>query len=189
MRLLLRSGLHLANVPYRPDWWSAAETVFLREGSPLSTEQCCSFVRPSCSQSSPWLLSCGRLRTVLVIPNFSHLMEATVLIGTFSAAQMFLFPSPGLCHATMMSQRCSDNFLNFMALFVMWHVFYGACVCVFPNHCEWTEFTTGWLQSSWHVQINPRLFMVWLGQGEATRGLKCPCPACFRCVFNLTQLI
>ena len=27
-----------ATLPYRPDWWSAAEMVGLQEGSPLSTE-------------------------------------------------------------------------------------------------------------------------------------------------------
>ncbi|KAI3354752.1 hypothetical protein L3Q82_004519 [Scortum barcoo] len=38
MCLLLRSGFRLATLPYRPDWWIAAEMVVLLEGSPLSTE-------------------------------------------------------------------------------------------------------------------------------------------------------
>jgi hypothetical protein len=39
MYLLLRSGFRLATLPYRPDWWSAAEMVVLLEGSPISTEE------------------------------------------------------------------------------------------------------------------------------------------------------
>ena len=39
MSLLLRSGFRLATLPYRPDWWIAAEMVVLLEGSPLSTEE------------------------------------------------------------------------------------------------------------------------------------------------------
>ena len=39
MCLLLRSGFRLATLPYRPDWWIAAEMVVLLEGSPLSTEE------------------------------------------------------------------------------------------------------------------------------------------------------
>ena len=38
MCLLLRSGFRLATLPYRPDWWIAAEMVVLPEGSPLSTD-------------------------------------------------------------------------------------------------------------------------------------------------------
>ena len=45
MCLLLRSGFRLATLPYRPDWWSAAEMVVLLEGSPLFTVQRWSSVR------------------------------------------------------------------------------------------------------------------------------------------------
>ena len=45
MSLLLRSGFCLATLPYRPDWWSAAEMVVLLEGSPLFTVQRWSSVR------------------------------------------------------------------------------------------------------------------------------------------------
>ena len=84
MCFLLRSGFRLATLPYRPDWWSAAEMVVLLEGSPLSTEQCWSSVRVTIGflvtsltkallprslrvDGSPAL---GR---VLVVPNFFHL--------------------------------------------------------------------------------------------------------------------
>ena len=40
MFLLLRSGVRLATLPYRPDWWIAAEMVVLQQGSLLSTEEC-----------------------------------------------------------------------------------------------------------------------------------------------------
>uniref|UniRef100_A0A7N6B9W3 Epidermal growth factor receptor pathway substrate 15-like 1a n=1 Tax=Anabas testudineus TaxID=64144 RepID=A0A7N6B9W3_ANATE len=39
MCLSQRSCFRLASLPYRPDWWSAAEVVVLLEGSPLSTEK------------------------------------------------------------------------------------------------------------------------------------------------------
>ena len=103
MCLLLRSGFRLATLPYRPDWWIAAEMVVLLEGSPLSTEELWSsdrvtigFLVTSLTKALlPRLLSLdGRpaLGRVLVVPNFFHLrmMEATVLIGTFKAAEIFL---------------------------------------------------------------------------------------------------
>ena len=111
MCLLLKSGFHLATLPYRPDWWSTAEMVVLLEGSPLFTVQRCSSVRvtirflvtSSKALLPPRSLSLARrpaLERVLVVPNFFHLwmMEATVLIGTFNAADIFLYPSTDLCH-------------------------------------------------------------------------------------------
>jgi len=130
--LLLRSGFRLATLPYRPDWWSAAEIVVLLEGSPLSTEQCWSTVRVTIrflvtsltKALLPRLLRlAGRpaLGRVLVVAHFFHLwmIEATVLIGTFNAAEMFLYPSPDLCLDTILSQRSTDNSLDFMAWFVL----------------------------------------------------------------------
>ena len=75
--------------------------VVLLEGSPLSTEElelCQSDFRvlghlpDRCS--SPQLLSLAErpaLGRVLVVPNFFHLkmMEATVFLGTFNAADIF----------------------------------------------------------------------------------------------------
>jgi hypothetical protein len=37
--ILLKSGFHLATLPQRPDWWSAAEMVILLDGSPISKEE------------------------------------------------------------------------------------------------------------------------------------------------------
>jgi len=130
MCLLLRSGFCLATLPYRPDWWSAAEMVVLLEGSPLSTEKRWSSVRvtigflvTSLTEALlPRSLSlAGRpaLGRVLVVPNFFHLrmMEATVLIGTFNAAEIFLYPSPDLCLDTILSRRSTDDSLDFIAWF------------------------------------------------------------------------
>jgi hypothetical protein len=63
------------------------------------------------------------LGRVLVVPNFFHLrmMEATVLLGTFNAADMFWYPSPGLCLDTILSQRSTDNSFNLMVWFLLWH--------------------------------------------------------------------
>ncbi len=70
------------------------------------------------------LLSLARrpaLGRVLVVPNFFHIrmMEATVLIGTLYAAEIFLYPSPDLCLDTILSRRSTDNSLDFMAWFVL----------------------------------------------------------------------
>ncbi|KAI3354616.1 hypothetical protein L3Q82_019120 [Scortum barcoo] len=127
MCLLLRSGFRLASLPYRPDWWIAAEMVVLLEASPLSTEVRWSsdrvtigFLVTSLTKALfPRSLSLdGRpaLGRVLVVLNFFHLwmMEATVLIGTFKAAEIFLYPSPDLCLETDLSLRSTDNSFDFM---------------------------------------------------------------------------
>jgi len=131
MCLLLRSGFRLATLPYRPDWWIAAEMVVLLEGSPLSTEKrwisvrvTIRFLVTSLTKALlPRSLSlAGRpaLQRVLVVPNFFRLrmMEATVLIGTFNAAEICLYPSPDLCLNIILSRRSTDNS---MAWFVLWH--------------------------------------------------------------------
>ena len=60
---------------------------------------------------------------ILVVLNFFHLrmMEATVLIGTFKAAEFFLYPSPDLFLKTILSRRSTDNSFDFMLGFVLWH--------------------------------------------------------------------
>ena len=55
----------------------------------------------------PLFLSLARqpaLERVLVVPNFFHLrmMEATVFLGTFNAAEMFWYTSPDLCLDTIL---------------------------------------------------------------------------------------
>jgi hypothetical protein len=70
--------------------------VFL-EGSPISTEELRSSVRVTIGLLVALLLQLlsltrqPALRRVLVVPNFFHLrmMEATVFLGTFNAAEMF----------------------------------------------------------------------------------------------------
>ena len=91
--------------------------VALLEGSPLSTEELWISVRVtigflviSLTQAVlPRLLSlAGRpaLGRVLVVTNFFHLrmMEATVFLGTFNAAEHFWYPSPDLCLDTILSE-------------------------------------------------------------------------------------
>ena len=127
MCLLLRSGFHLATLPYRPDWWIAAEMVVLLEGCPLSTEERWSshrvtrgFLVTSLTRALlPQSLSLDgqpALGRVLVDSNFINLqmMEATVLIGSFKAAEMFLYPSPDLCLETILSRRSIINSFDFM---------------------------------------------------------------------------
>ena len=122
MCLLLRSGFHLATLPYWPDCWIAAEMVVLLEGSPLSTKERWSYDRVTIGflvtsltkALLPRSLSLdGRpaLGRVLVVLNFFHLrmMEVTLLIGTFKAAEIFLYPSPDLFLKTILSRRSTDN--------------------------------------------------------------------------------
>ena len=126
---LLRSGFHLATLPYRPDWWIAAEMVVLLEGSPLSTEErwrsdrvTIGFLVTSLTKALlPGSLSLeGRPASSRKSPGSSELLpftddqEATVLIGTFKAAEIFLYPSPDLFLKTILSRRSTDNSFDFM---------------------------------------------------------------------------
>ena len=132
MCLLLRSGFRLATLPYRSDWWSAAEMVVLLEGSLISTEELWSAVRvtirflvPSLSTALlprlPCLAGWQALGRVLVVPNFFHLrmMGATVFLGTFNYVEMFWYPSPGLWGDKILSQSVTDNSLDLMAYYLL----------------------------------------------------------------------
>jgi hypothetical protein len=57
----------------------------------------------------------------LVVPNFFHLrmMEATVFLGTFNAAEMFWYPSPDLCLDTILSRSSTDTSFDLMAWFLL----------------------------------------------------------------------
>ena len=106
--------------------------VVLLEGSPISTEDLWSSVRViigflviSLTKALlPQLFSlAGRpaLGRVLVVPNFFHLrmMEVTVFLGTFNAAEIFWYPSPELCLDTILSRSATDNSFNLMAWFLL----------------------------------------------------------------------
>jgi hypothetical protein len=58
---------------------------------------------------------------VLVVPNFFHLkmMEATVFLGNFNAADIFWYLSPDLCLETILSQSSTNNFFNLVAWFLL----------------------------------------------------------------------
>ena len=112
-------------------WWSAAEMVVLLEGSPISTEGLWSSVRVAIgllvTSLTKVLLSrllslAGQraLGRVLVVPNFFHLrmMEATVSLGTFNAAD-FWYPSSDLCLNTILSRSSTDNSFDLMAWFLL----------------------------------------------------------------------
>jgi hypothetical protein len=60
-------------------------------------------------------LALGR---IFMVSNYYHLrmMEATVFFGTFNAAEMFRYPSPGLCLDTILS---TDNSLHLLAWFLL----------------------------------------------------------------------
>ena len=61
------------------------------------------------------------MKRVLVVPNFFHLrmMEATVLLGTFNAANKMWSTSPELWFDTNMSQSSTDNSSKLTAWFLL----------------------------------------------------------------------
>ena len=106
--------------------------VDLLEGSPLSTEKLWSSVRLTIGflvnsltkALLPRFLSlAGRpaLGRVLVVPNFFHLrmMEATVFLGIFNAADIVRYPSPDLCLNTILSQNSTDNSFKLLAWYLL----------------------------------------------------------------------
>lgn len=139
MCLLLKSGFHLATQPYRPGWWRAAEVIVLLEVSPLSTQQCWSFVRVASGYwSRPWLrlfypwslrlAGQSTLGRVLVVPNVLHLkmMEATVVIGTCSVAKDFLYLSVDICLYTILSWKSAIPWNFWLGLLCNMTCNYGA---------------------------------------------------------------
>ena len=44
-----------------------------------------------------------------------RMMEANVFLVIFNAAEMFWYPSPDLCLATILSQRSMDNSFDLLA--------------------------------------------------------------------------
>ena len=106
--------------------------VILLEGSPIATEELWSSVRVTIGflvtsltkALLPQLLSLAggpALGRVLVVINFFHLimMEYTVFLGTFNAADMFWYPSPGLCPDTILYLISTDNSFDLMAWFLL----------------------------------------------------------------------
>jgi hypothetical protein len=96
----------------------------------------------------PRLLSLAKrlaLGRDLVVPNFFHLrmMEATVFLGTFNAADNTWYPSPDLCLDTIPSTSCL-SFCSDVLLTVGPYI--DRCV-PFQIMSNQFEFTTGGLQS------------------------------------------
>jgi hypothetical protein len=76
--------------------------------------------------SLPWLLSLVRrpaLGRVLVVLNVFHLrmMEASVFLGTFNAADICWYPSLDLCLDTILSRSSTDNSFDLITWFLLWH--------------------------------------------------------------------
>ena len=47
------------------------------------------------------------------------MMEATVFLGTFNAAEIFWYPSQDLCRDTILSRSSTDNSFILMAWFLL----------------------------------------------------------------------
>ena len=60
------------------------------------------------------------LGRMLVVLHFFHLrmMEATVFLGTFNAADIFWYPSPDLCLDIILSKSSTDNSFDLIAWFL-----------------------------------------------------------------------
>ena len=50
-----------------------------------------------------------------------RMMEATVFLGIFNAAELFWYSSPYLCLKTILSLSSTDNSFDLMAWFLLWH--------------------------------------------------------------------
>ena len=89
----------------------------------------------------------------LLDPNLFHLrmMEATVLLGTLNAAEMFLYPFPDLCLDTIVSQVYRQfswpHGLAFNLTYTIDCETLYKQVCAFPNYVQWIQLGTGGLQS------------------------------------------
>ena len=75
---------------------------------------------------SPLIAQFGRAtssRKSLGGSKFFHLgmMEVTVCLGTFNAADNLWYPSPDLCFDTILSRSSMDNYFDLMAWFLLWH--------------------------------------------------------------------
>jgi hypothetical protein len=135
--------------------------VVLLEGSPISTEELWSSVRVTIgflvtsltNVLLPRFLSLAGwpdLGRDLVVPNFFHfrMMEATVFLGTFNAADIFCYPSPSSVPRQKPVSELRGQFLRPHGL-----VFALTCtvncgtlyrqMSPFPNHVQSIEFTTG----------------------------------------------
>ena len=82
--------------------------------------------QPPDKEPSPRLLSLAgwqALARVLVVPNFFHLrmMEATVFLGTFNAAELFWYPSPDLFTRHNPVSELYGQFLWPHGLVLVWH--------------------------------------------------------------------
>ncbi len=80
--------------------------------------------------------------------------------------QTFFCTLPQICASgAILSQRSTDNSLDFMAWFVLWHALLHVepyrQVFAFRNHVQSTQFTTGGLQSSC-INIS-RMISGWTG--------------------------
>ncbi|MEQ2248003.1 hypothetical protein ILYODFUR_014870 [Ilyodon furcidens] len=81
------------------------------------------------------------------------MMEATVIIRTFKAAEIFQYAFPDLCLKTILSQRFTDSSFDFMlrvcvlTRIVNCGTLYKQ-VFAFLNHVQSTEFTSGGLHLS-----------------------------------------
>ena len=134
---------HVQPLHYLSQSWLALRFLYFSVTKPTSLViwQSYLFLVTSLTKALlPQLLSLARwpaLGSVLVVPNFFHLriMEATVFLGTFHAAEMFWYTSPDLCLDTIMSQCSTDNSVDTMAWFCcdmhcqLWHLIQtGGCL-------------------------------------------------------------
>ena len=101
--------------------------VVILEGSPISTEDLCISVSVTIGLLVTllvtsltkillprWLSLAGRLGGSKL---YFRMMEATVFLGTFNAAEMFWYPFPDLCFDTILYQSSTDNSFDFLDWF------------------------------------------------------------------------
>ena len=147
--LLNKSCFLRATLPWRFDWWSSAEMVFLPAGSPISAEDL--LVWPLGSWSPAWSRP--------VLPGHSvwpDSQKESWYFQTSSLSQLLrplccFIPLPWSKPPTILSQRSTDSWTHGLVFILTCCVNCGTFythVRTFVNYVQSNKFATGGLQSS-----------------------------------------
>uniref|UniRef100_A0A8C7VMJ6 DNA (cytosine-5-)-methyltransferase n=1 Tax=Oncorhynchus mykiss TaxID=8022 RepID=A0A8C7VMJ6_ONCMY len=107
------------------------------------------------------------LGRVLVVPNFIHLrmMEATVFLGTFIAAEIFWYPSSDLSLDTILSRSSTDNSLELMTWFFIGELVWGKL----RGFSWWPGRIVSWWMTGRSRAAEGTRWVMWFGDGKFSK--------------------
>uniref|UniRef100_A0A8C7Q950 DNA (cytosine-5-)-methyltransferase n=1 Tax=Oncorhynchus mykiss TaxID=8022 RepID=A0A8C7Q950_ONCMY len=110
------------------------------------------------------------LGRVLVVPNFIHLrmMEATVFLGTFIAAEIFWYPSSDLSLDTILSRSSTDNSLELMTWFFIGELVWGKL----RGFSWWPGRIVSWWMTGRSRAAEGTRWVMWFGDGKFSVRMK-----------------